>query len=97
MPLINCEISLQLEWSKDWYQAAGTAANQEPKFEKTDTIFYLPVVVTLLPQDNVKLLKQLESGFKKAISWNKYQSKKTNQVQNKYFLFDASLQVANRQ
>ena len=95
MPLINCEISLQLEWSRDWYQAAGTAANQEPKFEKTDTIFYLPVVVTLLPQDNVTLLKQLESSFKKTINWNKYQSKKTNQVQNKYFLFDTSLQVDN--
>ena len=76
--------------------AAGIAANQVPEFKITDTKLYFPVV-NLLPQDNVKLLKQLEFGFKKAISWNKYQSKKTNQVENKYFLFDASLQVANRQ
>ena len=31
----------------------------------------------------MKLLKQLESGFKRTINWNKYNSKK-NQAQNKY-------------
>ena len=32
--------------------------------------------------DNVKLLQQLESGFKKSIKWNKDQSKVTIQGQN---------------
>ena len=34
------------------------------KFATTDTKFYAPVL-TLLTQDNAKLLQQLKSGFKK--------------------------------
>ena len=91
MPLINCEISLQLKWSKDCFLVAGTIANQVPTSTLTDTKCYVPVV-TLSSQDNVKLLKQLESGFKRTINWNKYTFKKTNQAQNKYldFLIDSS-------
>ena len=36
MPLSNCEISLQLIWSKKCFPVAGTATNQEPKFKITD-------------------------------------------------------------
>ena len=52
-------------------------------------------VVTLSIQHNLKLLKQLELGFKETINWNKYQSKKTNQAQSRYsnFLISASFQV----
>ena len=39
----------------------------------TDTKICL-LVVTLPTQDNVKLIKQLKSGFKGKINWNKYQS-----------------------
>ena len=46
------------------------------KFTITDTKLYAPVV-TLLTEDNVKLSKQLESGFKRTINCNKYQSKLT--------------------
>ena len=56
MPLINCEISLQLIWSKKYFLVAGTAANQEPKFKITDAKLYVPVV-TLTTQHNIKLLK----------------------------------------
>ena len=47
----------------------------------------------------MKLLKQLESGFKRTINWNKYQSKKINKAQNKYLdiLIDPSFQGVNRQ
>ena len=86
MPLINCEISLQLKWSKDCILVAGTAANQEPKFEITDTKLYVPVI-TLSVQDNEKLLKQLEFGFKRTINGNKYLSKTTNKTQKRYFGF----------
>ena len=55
MPQINCEISLQSKWSKYCILVAGTAANQEPKFEITDTKLYVPVV-TLSTQDNVNYL-----------------------------------------
>ena len=58
MLLINFEISLHLKWSKDCILVASTDANQEPKFEITDTKLYIPFV-TLSTQDNVKLLKQL--------------------------------------
>ena len=29
MPLINCEVSLQLKWFKNCFLVAGAAANQE--------------------------------------------------------------------
>ena len=58
MPLINCEITLQLACSKESVLVAGTASNQVPKCRITDAKLYVPVV-TLSSQDNTKLLKQL--------------------------------------
>ena len=49
----------------------------------TDTKLYVPVV-TLSTQDNAKLLEQLKSGFKRTTDWNKYQSKKSIEIPNKY-------------
>ena len=97
MPLINCEISLQLIWPKNCILIASTAANQNPTFQINDTKLYVPVV-TLSTQENIKLFKQLESGFKRTINWNKYLAKTTNQVQNRYldFLIDPSFQGVNR-
>ena len=66
MRLINCKISLQLKWYKDCILVAGVAANQELKFEITDTKLHVPVI-TLSTQDKVKLLKKLQSGFKKQL------------------------------
>ena len=56
------------------------------EFKLTDTNLYVPLV-TLSTQDNVKLLKQIESGFEITMNWNKYQSKKTNQTRNRYLDF----------
>ena len=55
-------------------------------------------LMTLSTQDNVKLLKQLEAGFKRTINWNKHQSKITEQAHNRYlnFLTDPSFQQVNR-
>ena len=75
MTLIDCEIILQLTCSKKSILAAVTAANQVPKFRIPDTKLHLPVV-TLSTQYNIKLLKQLESIFKRMTNWNKYHSKK---------------------
>ena len=86
MPLINCEISLQLKWSKNCILVAGTAANQNPRFQINDTKLYVPVV-TLSTQENIKLLKQLESSFKRTINWNKYLGKTTNQAQKDIYIF----------
>ena len=71
MPLIKCEISLVLTWSKNNFLVAGTVANQEPTFRITDTKLYVPFV-TLSTQDNTKLLEQLKSVFKRTIQ-DKYQ------------------------
>ena len=80
MSLIDCEVSLPLKWSKRCILVAGAAANQVPEFKITDTKLYVPVV-TLSTQDNVKLLKQLESSFKRTNNWNKYQPKKSSTKQ----------------
>ena len=52
MLLINCEVSLQVKWSKYCFLVAGTAANQVPEIKITDTKFYVPVV-TLSTEDNI--------------------------------------------
>ena len=54
-------------------------------------------VTALSTQKNMKLLKQLEYGFKRTISWNKYLAKIKNQAQNQYlgFLIDPSFQGLN--
>ena len=61
-----------------------------------DTKLYVPVV-TLSTKDNLKLLKQLEFGFKRIINWNKYQSTLTVQIQNRCLdcLIDPSFHGVN--
>ena len=61
MPLINCEVDLLLTWFKD---CAITNSIDEEKFAISETKLYVPVIV-LSTQDNVKLLQQLKSGFKR--------------------------------
>ena len=43
------------------------------EFQITDTKLYVPVV-TLSKENDIKLLEQLKTGFKKTIKWNKYRS-----------------------
>ena len=82
MSLIICEISLQLKWSKYCILVAGTAANQNPRFQINNAKLDVPLV-TLSTQENIKLFKQLEPGFKRTINWNKYLPKTTTQAQNR--------------
>ena len=56
MLLINCEINLILTRSQD---CVISSANRETKLKITDTKLYVPVV-TLLTQNNAKLLLQLQ-------------------------------------
>ena len=94
MPLINCEVNLILTWSKD---CVITNSTGEGKFAITETKLYVPVV-TLSTKDNEKLLQQLKSGFKKTISWNKYESSIKTFAQNKYlnYLINPSFLGVNR-
>ena len=50
-------------------------------FQITDTKLYVPVV-TLSNENDIKLLEQLKTGFKRTIKWNKYRSQMTIQPQN---------------
>ena len=74
MSLINCEIILDLSMSEKCVIVPVTLANQGATFSITDTKLYVPIVILSI-QDNVKLLKQLKSDFKRGINWAKYQSK----------------------
>ena len=45
MPFNNCEISLQLKWSRNCIIVAGTVNNQNPNFQINDIKVYVPVVI----------------------------------------------------
>ena len=88
--MINCEIELILTWSKNYASADKTVRaagnNNDPpatglEFQITDTKLYVPVV-TLSKENDIKLLEQLKSGFKRTIKWNKYRPQMTIQPQN---------------
>ena len=69
IPLINCEIELILNWSKNCILADMTTANNPPsglEFQITNTKLYVPVV-TLSKENDKKLLEQLLSGFKRTV------------------------------
>ena len=72
-------------------------ANRATTFAMNSRKSYLPVV-TLLIEDNAKPLQQLRSEFKRTINWNKCQSKKPTEAQNRYidFLISPSFHGVNR-
>ena len=89
--LINCKTELILTWFKNCVliSKASREVNygadpvvrktdnpQNAIFEITDTRLYVPVV-TLSKENNIKLLKQLKSVFKRTIKWNKYRPQMT--------------------
>ena len=66
MPLINCKVELSSKYEKCLLTAVDTAT-----FEINDAKIYVPIV-TLKVEDNSKLSKLLNEGFKKSIYWNEY-------------------------
>ena len=67
------------------------------KFKITDTKLYVPVVI-LSKENDIKLLVQLKSGFKKNIKWNKYRSQMNIQPKNNNlnYLIDPTFTNVNR-
>ena len=63
----------------------------------TDTKLHVSVVI-LSKENNIKLLKQLKTGFKRTIKWNKYRSQMTIQPQNNNlnYLIDPTFTNVNR-
>ena len=88
IPLINCEVSLTLIWSKNRVLAHSTVVltaqgnnpaiinPKDSKFQRTK--LYVPVV-TLSKENDKKLLEQLKSGLKGTVKWKKYKSQITVQ------------------
>ena len=96
MPLINCQIHLELSWSKDCVMSniAGLTA-----FKITSVKLYVPIF-TLSIKDNANLTKQLNEGFKRPAYWNEYRLKiETKQANDQTFTrfpLDAFFQEVNR-
>ena len=86
-----------LTWSVNCVIVSTDVANQIATFAITDTKLYLPVII-LSQQDNAKLLKKLNSGFKRVINWNKYLSKPELLAQNPNLihLVEPSFEGVNR-
>ena len=93
IPLISCEVSLELKSNKNCVitsleqrqiDAAPPAVNGTTTgatFAINDCKLHVPVV-TLCEDDEIKLLTNLKSGFTREIIWNKYRSQMTREAIN---------------
>ena len=91
MPLISCEVSLELKWNKNCVitsleqrQVGARPRNNAPtgaSLAINDCKLYVPVA-TLSQNDEIKLLTNLKSRFKREIIWNKYRSQMTTETVN---------------
>ena len=72
MPLINCEIKLNLTWKKECALSNG---NGNAVFIINDTKLPVPVV-TLSKEDNKDFIKPKDKKFQRSIYWNEYKTKK---------------------
>ena len=107
IPLISCEVSLELKWdencvitSKEQRVIGGGNRDNAPTgatLAITNCRLYVPVV-TLSKNDEIKLLTNLKSGFKREIIWNKYRSQMTSEAVNNNLniLVDPTFTNANR-
>ena len=91
IPLINCEVSLELKWNKNCVitsleqrDIGGRNRDNAPTgatLAINDCKLYVPEV-TLSKDDEIKLLTNLKLGFKREIIWNKYRSQMTTEGVN---------------
>ena len=101
VPIINCKIHLELNWTKNCVMSTDPDDNNRTTaFQITSTKLYVPIV-TLSTKDNLNLTKQLNEGFKRSVYWNEYKSKKETRTGNtvndqnpKRYLLDASFVLA---
>ena len=88
IPLISCEVSLELKWDKNCIitsleqrDIGGGNRDNAPTgatLSITDCKLFVPVV-TLSKDDEIKLLTNLKSEFKREIIWNKYRPQMTTE------------------
>ena len=109
IPLISCEVSLELKWNKNCVITsleerqvdAGPPVVRDNSpagatLAVNDCKLYIPVV-TLSKDDEIKLLTNLKS-FKREIIWNKYRSQMTTEAinNNLNILIDPTFTNVNR-
>ena len=107
IPLISCEVSLELKWDKNCVitslqqrDIGGGNRDNAPTgatLAVNDCKLYVPAV-TLSKDDEIKLLTNLKSGFKRDIIWNKYRSQMTTEAVNNNLniLIDPTFTNVNR-
>ena len=107
IPLISCEVSLELKWNKTCVitnqqigvnlDGGNTAAPTGTALTINDCKLYIPVV-TLSKDDEIKLLTNLKSGFTREIIWNKYRSQMSTEATNNNLniLIDPTFTNVNR-
>ena len=107
---MSCEVSLELKWDKNCIitslqkrdiEAVRPARVDNSPADATlainDCKLYIPIV-TLSKDDEIKLLTDLKSGFKREIEWNKYRSQmSTEEINNNLnILIDPTFSNINR-
>ena len=110
MPLISCEVSLELKWNKNCIMTSleqrAIDENNLPNRDGAptgatlainDCKIYIPVV-TLSKDDEIKLLTNLKSGFTREIEWNNYRSQMSTEAinNNLNILIDPTFTNVNR-
>ena len=108
--IFSCEVSLELKWNKNCVISslerrqvdAGppVVRDNAPRgatLAINDCKLYVPVV-TLSKDDEIKLLTNLKSGFKREIIWYKYRSQMTTEETNNNLniLIDSTFTNVNR-
>ena len=107
IPLISCEVFSELKWDKNCIVTSleqrdigGGNRDNAPTgatLAINDCKLYVPAV-TLFKDDEIKLLTNLKSGFKREIIWNKYRSQMTTEAVNNNLniLIDPTFTNVNR-
>ena len=109
IPLISCEVFLELKWNKNCIitsleqrqvDAGPPVVNTTTTggtLDINDCKLYVPVV-TLSKDYEIKLLINLKSGFTREIIWNKYRSQMNTEAinNNLNILIDPTFTNANR-
>ena len=93
VPLINCEISLNLKWNKNCTLTSQVTRDADPdanppvdainnptnaEFSITDCKLHVPVITLSTEYEN-KLYQMLREGFTVDVYWDKYRCQTTNQ------------------
>ena len=110
IPLISCEVSLELKWNKNCVitslkqiqvdagpPVVRDGAPTGASLAINDCKLYIPVV-TLSKNDEIKLLTNLKSGFTREIEWNNYRSQMSTEAinNNLNILIDPTFTNVNR-